>query len=146
MRWEEMNVFSPVMRFHEGNQPWNNVQFDASPKLLAHLKACADLHVQLGPYLKKCVEELVTDALPVQRPLFWHYDEEEAYTIRDEYLLGRDILVAPVIEQGATSREVYLPDDDWKDFRTGELYRGGHFTVDAPLGRIPVFVRADASL
>ena len=141
MRWEEMNVFSPVMRFHEGNQPWNNVQFDANPELLAHLKSCADLHVQLAPYLKNCVEQLVTEALPVQRPLFWHYDEPEAYTVSDEYLLGRDILVAPVIGEGAVSRKVYLPDDDWTDYWTGELYRGGHYTVNAPIGRIPVFVR-----
>ena len=142
MRWEEMNVFSPVMRFHEGNQPWNNVQFDASEELLSHLKSCADLHVKLKPYLKKCEEELVTEALPMQRPLFYHYDEEEAYTVSDEYLLGRDMLVAPVIEEGAVSREVYLPEDSWKDYWTGKEYRGGHYLIDAPIGRIPVFVRA----
>lgn len=141
MRWEEMNVFSPVMRFHEGNQPWNNVQFDDSSALLEHLKGCADLHVKLKPYLKKCMEELVTDALPVQRPLFYHYEEEEAYTVTDEYLLGRDMLIAPVIEEGKTSREVYLPEDEWQDYWNGETYKGGHYLIEAPLGRIPVFVR-----
>ncbi len=140
-RWEEMNVFSPVMRFHEGNQPWNNVQFDASEELLSHLRECAKLHVSLKPYLQKCMEELVEEALPIQRPLFYHYDEPEAYTICDEYLLGRDLLVAPVIEKGAEAREVYLPDDHWKDWWSGETYGGGHFRIEAPIGRIPVFVR-----
>ena len=144
MRWEEMNVFSPVMRFHEGNQPWNNVQLTDSKALLSHLKECADLHVRLKPYLKACEKALVTEGLPVQRPLFYHYDEEEAYTVRDEYLLGRDILVAPVIEEGASKRAVYLPEDEWVDFWTKEAYGGGHYTVPAPLGRIPVFVRKEA--
>ena len=66
--------------------------------------------------------------------------------IRDEYLLGRDILVAPVLEEGAVSRSVYLPEDIWVDFWTKEEYRGGHYTVQAPLGRIPVFVRKGAAL
>ena len=146
MRWEEMNVFSPVMRFHEGNQPWNNVQLGDSEALLMHLGECARLHVSLKPYLKACENELVSEALPVIRPLFYHYEEEEAYRIRDEYLLGRDILVAPVLEEGAVSRSVYLPEDIWVDFWTKEEYRGGHYTVQAPLGRIPVFVRKGAAL
>ena len=75
-----------------------------------------------------------------------HYEEEEAYRIRDEYLLGRDILVAPVLEEGAVSRSVYLPEDIWVDFWTKEEYRGGHYPVQAPLGRIPVFVRKGAAL
>ncbi len=146
MRWEEMNVFSPVLRFHEGNQPWNNVQFDGDEELLSHLRMCTELHVLLRPYLKKLEKELVTEALPVMRPLFYHYDEEEAYTIKDEYLLGRDMLVAPVIEEGAVSRTVYLPEDEWTELFTDETYTGGHYEISAPLGRIPVFIRKAGGL
>ena len=113
-------------------------------RVLEHLKACADLHTALKPYLKRCEEELINDALPVMRPLFYHYDEEEAYTIKDEYLLGQDLLIAPVTEEGASLRKVWLPKDEWTDFWTGKQYTGGSYIVDAPLGRIPVFVRTKA--
>ena len=79
------------------------------------------------------------------RPLFYHYDEAPAYTEKTEYLLGRDILVAPVLKQGAVSRIVYLPDDEpgWTDLYTGKPYSGGTYDIDAPIGRPPVFVRGD---
>ena len=141
MRWEEMNVFSPLMRFHEGNQPWNNQQFDCDEEALLHLAKMASLHQELKPYIKQCVEEASQTGLPVMRPLFYYYDEERAYTERFEYLLGRDMLVAPVLDEGATTREVYLPKDHWVHFFTKEEYEGGVVTVDAPLGQIPVFIR-----
>lgn len=104
LRWEEMNVFSPLFRTHEGNQPVNNVQFDDDEELLAQLAKCGRMHVALKDYLKGLVAEEISDGTPVMRPLFYHYDEAEAYTEKTEYLLGRDLLVAPVYEEGAKSR------------------------------------------
>ena len=75
------------------------------------------------------------------RPLFYHYDEEAAYTEKTEYLLGRDVLVAPVYVEGATARECYLPDDTWVHMFTGKEYQGGTVQVEAPLGQPPVFIR-----
>lgn len=103
LRWEEMNVFSPLFRTHEGNQPVNNVQFDDDEELLAQLAKCGRMHVALKDYLKGLVAEEISDGTPVMRPLFYHYDEAEAYTEKTEYLLGRDLLVAPVYEEGAKS-------------------------------------------
>ena len=71
------------------------------------------MHVALKPYLKKLVEEQSSDGTPVMRPLFYHYDEKPAYTEKTEYLLGRDLLVAPVYEEGTKKRQVYLPKDVW---------------------------------
>lgn len=144
MRWEEMNVFSPLFRSHEGNQPSRNVQFDADDELLAQLSRTSRMHAALKPYLKKLVKENAEKAVPVMRPLFYHYDEPDAYTEKTEYLLGRDVLVAPIIKEGAGSREVYLPEDNWVHIFAGRQYFGGRHKVDAPMGMPPVFVRKNS--
>ena len=144
MRWEEMNAFSPLMRSHEGNQPVNNVQFADDAELLAQLARTTKMHAALKPYLKKCVAENAERGIPVMRPVFYHYDEPEAYKESTEYLLGRDILVAPVLKEGAVSRTVYLPKDNWVNIFTGQQYYGGTVEVKAPIGQPPVFVRKDS--
>lgn len=144
LRWEEMNVFSPLFRTHEGNQPVNNVQFDDDEELLAQLAKCGRMHVALKDYLKGLVDEEISDGTPVMRPLFYQYDEAEAYTEKTEYLLGRDLLVAPVYEEGAKSRTIYLPSDGWVNIFDGKEYAGGHMIVEAPIGKPPVFVRKDS--
>ena len=144
MRWEEMNVFSPLFRSHEGNQPSRNVQFDDDDELLEQLSKMSTLHEKLSFYLKECVKENAEKALPVMRPLFYHYDEKDAYTEKTEYLLGRDILVAPVLKENADSREVYLPDDNWVHLFTKQEYRGGKYQVKAMIGEPPVFIRKKA--
>ena len=141
LRWEEMNAFSPLMRFHEGNQPVNDVQFDADGELLAQLARTSAWHAALGPYLRSLVAEAERGGTPVMRPVFYHYDEPSAYTEKTEYLLGRDMLVAPVLKEGAASRRVYLPEDTWAHLFTGEEYGGGTFDIGAPVGRPSVFVR-----
>jgi len=146
LRWEEMNVFSPLFRSHEGNQPSRNVQFDGDDELLGHLSRTSRLHERLSFYIKECVEENATRSLPVMRPLFYHYDEKEAYTEKTEYLLGRDILVAPVLKEKAVSRDVYLPDDTWIHLFTKKEYKGGRYKVEGKVGMPPVFVRKNAEL
>ena len=74
-----------------------------------------------------------------------HYDEEAAYTEKTEYLLGRDILAAPVLKKGALSRSVYLPEDSWTHMFTGREYGGGTHLVEAPIGLPPVFIRTDSA-
>lgn len=141
MRWEEMNVFSPLFRSHEGNQPVNNVQFDGDEELLSHLARCTAMHVKLKSYLKECVAEAQNRGIPVMRPLFYHYDEAEFRTEKTEYLLGRDILVAPVLREGDLTRSCILPEDRWVHLFTGREYSGGIVEIPAPLGQPPVFVR-----
>ena len=144
MRWEEMNVFSPLWRSHEGNQPVNDVQFDADEELLKHLSRCSKMHAELKNYLKFLVEEAVEKGTPVMRPLFYHYDEENAFTEKTEYLLGADVLVCPVLDKGAVLRTCYLPDDRWINIFTGMEYVGGTYEIDAKIGYPPVFVKKDS--
>ena len=75
------------------------------------------------------------------RPLFYHYEEEPAYTESTEYLLGRDILVAPVLKKQSESRMVWFPEDRWVHLFTGEEYSGGRHRIKAPIGCPPVFIR-----
>ncbi len=146
MRWCEMNAFTPVLRGHEGLNPDLNAQHDASERVLSHNAKYAQLHVKLKPYIKEAVKKNAEDGLAVIRPLFFHYDEKEAFDEAYEYLLGRDILVAPVLKQGAVTREVYLPEDEWVHLWSGKEYGGGHHTVRAPLGELPVFIRKGAAV
>ena len=145
LRWEEMNAFSPMLRTHEGNQPVNNVQFDDDEDLCAQISRTSRMHAQLKPYLMEAVREAQEIGTPVMRPLFYHYEEKAAYDEMFEYLLGRDLLVAPVIEEGCLYRDVYLPEEEWIHLFTGDLYHGGHHSVFAPVGKPPVFVRKASS-
>ena len=144
MRWCEMNTFSPLLRGHEGLNPELNAQFDASEPVLRHGKFMSRIHKQLKPYLVAADRKNSETGVGIVRPLFFYYDEPRAYSEMHEYLLGRDILVAPVTEQGADTRDVYLPEDGWIHAPTGKQYRGGIHTVAAPVGSIPVFYRKDA--
>ncbi|MBQ6467653.1 MAG: alpha-glucosidase [Clostridia bacterium] len=145
MRWCELAAFSPVMRSHEGNNPDLNAQFDANEEVLNHQTLMAGIHTALKPYIKDAVKYNAKKGVGVVRPLFFYYDEEQAYRECYEYLLGRDILVAPVIRPGAVMREVYLPEDEWVRLATGEEYAGGTHRVAAPVGQPAVFYRKNAS-
>ena len=144
LRWEEMNAFSPLYRFHEGNQPSKNVQFDRNPELLAQLAKFSSIHKALKPYLKQLEKENSEKGTPVMRPLFYHYEEDPAYTEKTEYLLGKDILVAPVLNKGVDQREVWLPDDKWVHLFSEKEYGGGTFDVKASIGTPPVFIRKES--
>jgi alpha-D-xyloside xylohydrolase len=95
------------------------------------------------------MREAHEEGLPVMRPLFLEFpDDRAAWSVDDAYLFGPDLLVAPVLEAGATDRTVHLPAGArWTDAWTGEAYEGGAaVTVEAPLERIPLFLRDGASL
>ena len=146
LRWEEMCAFTPLYRTHEGNQPTRDVQFDDDKELLEQLARTSKWHANLKEYLKGLIKEETENGTPVMRPLFYHYNEEKAYTEMTEYLLGRDMLVAPVYVEGAVSRDVYLPEDTWVHAFTGKEYKGGVHKVDAPVGQPAVFVRKGAEV
>ncbi|EJF39095.1 glycosyl hydrolase, family 31 [Clostridium sp. MSTE9] len=145
LRWAEMAVFTPVMRTHEGNRPDENFQIYDDEDALKQFARLAKIHVALKPYLKQLVEENATRGLPVQRPLFVHYPEDRAaYQIQTEYLFGRELLVAPVLEKEACKWRVYLPQDSWVHLWSGAEFGGGEHLVDAPIGYPPVFYRKES--
>ncbi|MCE1195972.1 alpha-glucosidase [bacterium] len=145
MRWVEQAAFTALMRSHEGNRPAENWQFDSDDETLAHLASMTRLHAALKPYLLHLEKENSARGLPLMRPIFLHHEDDEgAWTVKDEYLLGEDMLVAPVLEEGALGRRVHLPSGKWIHLWSGAAYGGGDIDIGAPLGEPPVFAKADS--
>ncbi|NCU12899.1 MAG: alpha-glucosidase, partial [Sphingomonadaceae bacterium] len=130
-RWCELSAFAPVMRSHEGNRPDDNLQYDSTPGLLAGFARWSRVHAHLAPYVRHLCTEAAEQGLPAQRPLFLHYPEDAAlYAVQDQFLYGADLLVAPVIEEGAAARTVILPGaEEWVHAFTGERLAPGTHTV-----------------
>lgn len=147
MRWSELNVFTPVMRTHEGNRPKTNLQFWQDETVYQHFAKMTQWHVALVPYVKSLVEEAAATGLPLQRPLVLHYQhDKKTYSIFDSYLYGTDLLIAPVYEPGQNERSVYLPDgDDWIHIWSSQSFEGGqHIMINAPIGKPACFVKKTA--
>jgi alpha-glucosidase len=148
MRWTELGAFTPIMRTHEGDRRDLNHGWDSDAETTAHFRRFAQIHEALGPDLETLADEADSTSAPmVRHPLLVFPEDRATWSIADQYMLG-DLMVAPVVEEGATSRAVYLPAGSaWFHVFTGERLEGGAtVTVDAPLGRPPVFSRdADRS-
>lgn len=144
MRWAEMNAFTPVMRTHESNRPDESFQFYQSETALAHFARMTRVYCALVPYLRTLSAEAVDTGLPVQRPLALHYEADRAtWAIHDQYLYGRELLVAPVHKSGVRRWRAYLPaGETWVHLWSGECFEGGQRAeVKAPFGQPPVFYR-----
>jgi alpha-glucosidase len=143
-RWSEMAAFTAVMRSHEGNRPDQNLQLDQDPQVLAHFARMTRVYRHLAPYRAELCREAVASGLPLQRPLFLHFeDDPQAYDTQTAFLLGPDLLVAPVVDAGATLRRVWLPAGArWIHVWSGRAMAGGaDVDVPAPIGEPPVFYR-----
>lgn len=147
MRWLQLGAFSPVMRDMLGAQA-DPLGAQSDPGTLAAFRGYALLHRALGPTLVALAGQAHTTGLPLMRPLWLeHPADATAWSIDDEYLLGPDLLVAPVTREGVTDRAVYLPAGGWTDYWTGARATGpGWVRVDAPETRIPLFVAAGSTL
>lgn len=147
MRWTEMAAFTAVMRSHEGNRPDQNLQLDQDPQVLAHFARMTRVYRHLAPYIRDLRVEASEEGLPLQRPLFLHHqDDARTYAEQTQYLFGRDLLVAPVLEAAVSARLVYLPTGaNWVHVWSGEVFNGGQsIQIAAPFGQPPVFYRVGA--
>jgi alpha-glucosidase/alpha-D-xyloside xylohydrolase len=109
-------------------------------------KKYLELRYQLLPYNYTLAREAADTGLPMMRALWLHYPgDPEAVKLGSEFLWGRDLLVAPVVDKGATARRVYLPEGAWYDWWTGEKLEGKRW-IERPidLATLPLFVRAGA--
>jgi alpha-D-xyloside xylohydrolase len=113
------------------------------------IKGLLFLRERLRPYIDEQMRLAHRKGIPPMRPLFFDFpDDTESAGIDDEFLFGPDLLVAPVLQEGARSRKVYLPGGTiWTDAWTGQTFEGGHdLRAEAPLERIPLYLRANARL
>lgn len=159
-RATQMACFCPIMQWHsepdggqfrelmpgaEGNNersPWNMEESYAAPGFMAEMRYWHKLHERLRPYLWETAQACVRDFKPFMRPLVYEWPEDrDAVNCQDEYLLGDDLLVAPLLEENADSRKVYLPEGKWTGFFDGTEYEGGQTVIAGGDGKLPVFTR-----
>ena len=147
VRWFEWGVFQPVMRAH-GERMHNEV-WSYGKQAETILEKYLRLRYQLLPYTYSLAYSSYMTGAPYTRALFMDFpDDPNVPGIPDEYMFGPALLVAPVTEQGATSRKVYLPQgSDWYNYWTNERLKGGQtITAAAPIDTLPLFVRAGSIL
>jgi alpha-glucosidase/alpha-D-xyloside xylohydrolase len=172
LRWFQFGAFCPLFRCHgrtwKIRLPWGWNTGDPGPVEISNYNGAAvpdasqlhnpqvepicrkylELRYCLLPYLYSAVHECAVSGMPVLRALWLHYPDDPVAVARgDEFLWGRDLLVAPVVEQGAASRKLYLPHGSWYDFWTRERVEGEReISRDVDLETTPIYVRAGAIL
>lgn len=150
VRWVQNGVMHPRFTIHSWNddhtvnEPW------MYPEVTPAIRNAIALRYRLLPYLYTLFWRASADDEPMLRPTFLDHEHDEAtFAETDDFMLGQDVLVASVVEAGQRQREVYLPANEqgWYDFYQGQWYSGGQtITLDAPLERLPLIIRAGAML
>lgn len=162
VRWFAWGAFCPVFRMHGERSPWyereeefidgvrqltsgqDNEVWSFGEDNFEILKKYLFIREKLRPYIRSCMKQASETGSPVMRPMFYDfYQDTVCWETEDQYMFGPDLLVAPVMQEGVTSRTVYLPEHEtWIESYTGKTYEGGQtVTAEAPLDVIPVFER-----
>ena len=154
VRWFQYGAFCPLFRLHGYRQPAGdsggpNEVWSFGDEVYAILREYLLLRERLRPYVMEQMRLAHERGTPPMRPLWFDFPKDPVCTIvDDQFMFGPHLLVAPVLEEGARSRHLYLPDGaTWTDAWTGETLEGGQtITADAPLERIPLYLRDGARL
>ncbi|MFN0072990.1 MAG: glycoside hydrolase family 31 protein [Chloroflexota bacterium] len=148
LRWLQLGTWSASLRDQYGDYPLAPMDFWLDEANQTAFRDAARIHNSLIPYIYSVAAEAHRTGLPLMRFLPLEApDDPRAWQEEQSYFFGRDLLVAPVTQPGATTRSVYLPRGQWVDFWTNQTYEGGReIVVPAPLdgGRAPAFIRAGA--
>jgi alpha-glucosidase (family GH31 glycosyl hydrolase) len=158
LRATAMAAFCPIMQYHseyrapgepsKDRTPWHIQARSGDERVVPIYRRFAKLRMKLIPYLVREAAACVANGEPLLRPLLLdNPDDPTAWQIADQYRLGRDLLVAPVLEEGATTRRLYLPAGSWRDFWNGAQQEGpAWLEVAVPIDHIPLFVRGEADI
>jgi len=156
VRWFQYGVFCPLFRLHGFRQPTSgwysggpNEVWSFGDEAYEIIRELLFLRERLRPYVMEQMRLAHEQGIPPMRPLFFDFPkDEESWTVEDQFMFGPDLLVAPVLYEGARNREVYLPAGaTWRDAWTDETFDGGQWiATDAPLERIPFYLRGEARL
>ncbi len=158
-RWFEFGAFCPVMRLHGFREPIqepmssvkggkcpsgaDNEVWTYGEEIYDICRKYMELREKLRPYLRETMQAAHEKGDPVMRPLFYEFPEDAAaWNVDDEYLLGPDLLVAPILYENMTERKVYLPAGSWRSIADNKIYEGGReYMVPAPKDVLPAFAR-----
>jgi alpha-glucosidase len=141
LRWTELGAFTPIMRTHEGNDKLENWSWEKDTETTEHFARFARIHEALAPEIVDLAALAADTSMPIVRHMLIEFPSDPMVAdLSDQYMLGPNLLVAPITEEGATSREVYLPEGTWFHVWTGDSYEGPQtLSIDAPIGSPPVF-------
>lgn len=144
IRWVQFGMFSPIAMVFGMDHPGYKEPWKYGEDALRNFKKYDVLRYRMIPYLYTGMYQQYTTGLPMMRALVLdHQNDENVYEIGDQYMLGDQLMVAPVTTKGAITRTVYLPEGTWFNYWTGAQYKGsGYINVVAPLDTIPLFVKA----
>lgn len=147
-RWVEAAVFSPLFRNH--SDKWGRYQepWKFGNKTVEIYRKFVKLRYAFIPLIYDLLFEGEKNGLPVMRPLGLHFENDDsALRCNSEFLIGKTLLAAPILEQGAFERSVYLPEGTWYDFETGKKFKGKKSIIaKAPLDTCPMYAKAGAVL
>jgi sulfoquinovosidase len=147
LRWVELGAFSPIMRLHDGLKKYENWHFRSSADSAAFLARFAHIHLQLKPYLKALASEAVEKGYPLVRHSILVESEPGAELVDDQFFLGNDLLVAPVLTKGSVEREVRFPPGAWRAVFAQSVIEGpGLKVIAAPIGSPAIFVRVGSGV
>lgn len=153
-RWIEVGAFLPFSRIHydadekaeveQGQEPWAFGQEveDISKKYI-------EMRYELMPYLYNTFIDASEQGTPVQQPLVYQFQEDKnTHDVSDQFMFGESMMLAPVVKQGQTERNVYLPEGEtWVDYWTGEEFEGGQTVhTNAELSHLPIYVKKDSMI
>lgn len=146
VRWMQYGTLTPFCRNHSMMGTVEQYAWSFGPAVQELVAAAIRLRYRLMPYLYAAFVAASETGEPVQRPLVLDYqDDQTVWDLDDQYLLGADLLVAPVLSPGATARQVYLPAGQWYDWHADEIHDGGRFvSAPTPMNQIPLYARAGA--
>ncbi len=145
-RWLQLGAFTPLMRAHSVINEKNKEPWEYGPQYTDINRSTIALRYRLLPYIYNVMAEASVTGIPAMRALMLEYPGDPRFAeSAQEFLLGNDLLIAPVLWPDARQRDVSLPSGTWYDFYSGAGISGGaSMRAEAPLDRIPVFVRAGA--
>jgi alpha-glucosidase len=146
LRWMQYGTLTPFCRNHSEIGNVDQYAWSWGDVVLALIRTAIEFRYRLLPYIYTAFVVASETGEPVQRPLIFNYQYDPTVRdVDDEYLFGRDVLVAPVMSPGGTARQVYLPDGYWYDCHTDEPLPGARFHIAAtPLEHIPIYIRGGA--
>lgn len=148
------SAFMPIMQYHSefnhhkppkrDRTPWNVAELTGDDQIISEISEIVHLRERLVPYLERQARVSVETSQPLMRALFFDTDDERVWDYPLQWMLGDDLLVAPVLEPGA-NWDVFVPEGQWRDAWTGEAVTGGQvISTSTPRQRVPVFVRETA--
>ena len=137
IRWAQASALMPLLQFSVGPWHFDKETVDAS-------REASELHVRFAPVILDLARQAPRTGEPILASLWYHHPKDpNTHPINDQFMLGKDVVVAPVVAKGARARNIYLPAGTWKVLDTDKTLEGGKWLKDypAPLASLPVFIR-----